>query len=340
MFNEGSQSKITTFLTRAFIIKILLIFLGLILGFFFGWYLKGESLNKELNSSFDLREKGYEYISPLLDVEPRETTSRKDLVMLENNLNSLINTNINNSEKHITHISVYYKEFSSGAWIGINEKEGFSPASLLKVPVMMAYYKIAESDPSYLSNKIEYQPIDIDVSQNIISSKPLIKGEFYSIEELINKMIIDSDNQAFFLLYGHLRQQDQKKTYLDLGLSFPSEEEPEDFMNVKDYVSFFRILYNASYLSKQMSSKALQLLTKVTFDKGLIAGLPKNIKVAHKYGERGFALNNTKQLHDCGIIYHPKKPYLICIMTRGDKFENLENIIQNISRFVYQAIDK
>jgi len=111
-------------------------------------------------------------------------------------------------------------------------------------------------------------------------------------------------------------------------------------MSVKDYSSFFRILYNASYLSKEMSSKALKLLTQVNFNKGLVAGLPKGVKIAHKFGERGYALNDIKQLHDCGIVYHPRKTYLICVMTKGNKIEDLEYIIQKISKFIYQTVDK
>jgi len=212
MLNKDFQNNMVKLLIKFSLKKALLICFIFILGIVVGWFIKETGLNNSDNKLTNLREKGYEYISPLLDVEPRELTDRKDLIVFEKDLNVQINNMINNSKQHISHISVYYKEFSSGAWIGINEKEGFSPASLLKVPLMIAYYKVAESNPSYLKIRIEYQPINVDVSQNIITTiKPLIKGEFYSLEELINKMIIDSDNQAFYLLYKYLRQQDQKK---------------------------------------------------------------------------------------------------------------------------------
>jgi hypothetical protein len=40
---------------------------------------------------------------------------------------------------------------------------------------------------------------------------------------------------------------------------------------VIDYASFFRVLFNASYLNRKDSEKALALLTKVAFRDGLIA---------------------------------------------------------------------
>jgi hypothetical protein len=45
-----------------------------------------------------------------------------------------------------------------------------------------------------------------------------------------------------------------------------------------------------------------------------------------------------KQLHDCGIVYLPGKPYLLCIMTRGQDFTNLTSTVKEISALVYQTL--
>lgn len=47
-------------------------------------------------------------------------------------------------------IAVYFRSLGDGIWFGIDERKPFSPASLLKVPVMMAMYKSAERDPALL----------------------------------------------------------------------------------------------------------------------------------------------------------------------------------------------
>jgi hypothetical protein len=62
------------------------------------------------------------------------------------------------------------------------------------------------------------------------------------------------------------------------------------------------------------------------YNDGLKAGIPANIELAHKFGERGIIGMNgreQKQLHDCGIIYYPKHPYILCIMTRGYERDKL-----------------
>ena len=111
----------------------------------------------------------------------------------------------------------------------------------------------------------------------------------------------------------------QDKVFTDLGITIPGVRGTEDYMSVSDYASFFRILYNASYLTKDDSQKALDLLTKVDFADGIRAGVPKGVPVANKFGER--SVNGLQQLHDCGIVYYNNHPYLLCIMSRGSDFK-------------------
>ncbi len=326
------------------IIFIFVLLFVLVVGVVIGWLINsGNNQDTQGDPRSYLRETGYEYISPLLDAEPRIMSKSKDLLDMENNVKYLANNIIDNPDKYgVSHISIYFKEFSSGAWIGINENEIFSPASLLKIPLMMAYYKVSETDSTYLNKKIEYIPLlgEENLKQNIDPTKYLEKGTFYTLDDLINRMIMYSDNLSYNLLLNNMKEENKKEVYSDLGIKFPTEPDSSDFMTVKEYASFFRILYNASYLNKDMSSKALKLLTEVAFDNGITAPIPKSIKVAHKFGERGYPDNNIKQLHDCGIVYLPRKPYLLCVMTRGDQMENLEKTIQNISQFIYKSINK
>jgi hypothetical protein len=86
----------------------------------------------------------------------------------------------------------------------------------------------------------------------------------------------------------------------------------------------------------------MELLTGTDFRYGINAGVPQGITVAHKFGERVYVekINSidieTDQLHDCGIVYCPKGPYLICIMTKGHNFDTLKSIIKEISRIAYE----
>lgn len=72
-----------------------------------------------------------------------------------------------------------------------------------------------------------------------------------------------------------------------IGVSF-TDSDNEMTLSVKDYASFFRILYNSSYLTKEHSEEILEFLAKAEYVNGLVAGVPSNITVAHKFGERTF----------------------------------------------------
>ena len=75
-------------------------------------------------------------------------------------------------------VAVYFRSLSDGMWFGINENEKFSPASLLKVPVMMAYLKLAESDPDILKKKYAYRAPHEVPPANIKSPTPREEGQY------------------------------------------------------------------------------------------------------------------------------------------------------------------
>lgn len=59
----------------------------------------------------------------------------------------------------------------------------------------------------------------------------------------------------------------------------------------------------------------MSILAQAKYPDGLTAGLPKNVTVAHKFGEhvngdpkRGI---DSVELHDCGVIYGPNLPYFL-----------------------------
>lgn len=280
---------------------------------------------------------GYEYINPLVDFEIVEPTTKGELKEIERALNAYVENRIL-KEKSFKNISIYFQSLNSGAWVGVNEKDTFSPASLLKVPLMIVHYKIAEDDSNYLQQEIVYEKGE-ESSQNFLPQKELVEGNTYTLDELINQLILYSDN-AVIEETGSLLLVDESVDILfsDLGVPNPFTADSYDAINVKDYAGFFRILYNASYLNKEMSSKALKLLSETAFDIGLSAGIPTDVKLANKFGERSIG-KDLKELHDCGIIYHSSKPYLLCVMTRGTDFTLLTDSIKEISSIVYNLVD-
>ena len=78
------------------------------------------------------------------------------------------------------------------------------------------------------------------------------------------------------------------------------------------------------------------------FPQGLQAGVPTDIEVAQKFGERQVFTPQgdltERELHDCGIVYHANEPYVLCIMTRGKDFNTMTSNIKDISKIVYDHV--
>lgn len=237
---------------------------------------------------------------------------------------------------YASEIAVYFRSYHDGVWIGVNERKRFAPASLMKVPIMVAYLKEAEKDPSLLSKKLPLKKT-AQVSQFVVSEKKLREGSEYTVEELIETMIRDSNNDAMATLVHNANVAAIVRLYDQLG--YKGFRSQGDFLPLKAYAGTFRLLYNAAYLNEAMSEKALRLLTKTNFKRGIRAALPAGVKVAHKFGEYGSEETGVKQLHDVGIIYHPDNPFMLGIMTRGADFEKLAQAIEQIAAFIYKEVD-
>lgn len=236
----------------------------------------------------------------------------------------------------IDEAAIYFRGLSDGIWFGVNEREKFVPASLLKVPLMITYFKLAGDDPGILHKKIRHTVKEEFRERNIKSAENTKPKEYLSIEELIRIMIVESDNNAAGELLAGLDPDLVARTYRELGIDIDDSQN----ISLKSYVGIFRVLYNASYLNKQMSERALEYLTKTSFKEGFVSSLPANIVVAHKFAERSFEDTGLRQLHEVGIIYHKQNPYLLGIMTRGRDFSKLSRAIRDISALTYQEVDR
>ncbi len=241
-------------------------------------------------------------------------------------------------------ISVYFRDMISGHRFGIQEQERFSSETLLKLPLMIAYLKWAESNPLLLRRKTAF-PGNSDRHGSPAAVKTLEVGKSYTVDELIYRMIAYDDNNAYTLLAADLPPGYLDQIFRDIYVNY-NPGKSDDAVPFSAYASFYRVLYNASYLSKEMSEKALAFLSKSVFRDGMISGVPPNIDHATKFGERTILIGTDddkkaiQQLHEFGIIYHPNRPYLMGVMVRGDDHGKLMKVIRDIAALVYEEVDR
>ncbi len=211
-------------------------------------------------------------------------------------------------------VSVYIEYLNTGANISINPELYIWPASLTKVPLAMAVMKKIERGEWKLSNELVLMRGDGDDksgdSENPLSEYPI--GTRFTIEKLLEELLINSDNTAYFIFLRNLHQDDLKNVIQSLGMEALFTEEGK--ISAKEYSRVLRALYTASFLSREHSQYMLELLDRATFDKFISGAVPAEVPFPHKYGEN----KPLAAYSDSGIAYVPDRPYIISVMVQGD----------------------
>ncbi len=328
---------------KIFLAGLVFLGMGLGVGYLWGFNVEHKALVASLNTIHPLRDHtaSYKFISPLLAYVIPPANQEAGLTLLKNNIANFIDAEKKTNK--LSNASAFLYDMNRGRWIGVNERQKYNPASMLKVVIMVSYFKEAETNPGILDTRLMYtSATDTELKINSFNSASDLQiNESYTIKSLIEKMITGSDNGAEILLFNNIDKKDLNAIYGALNILSPDDITSEFVISPRAYSLFFRIIYSATYLSRDLSEKALGILSRTTFDDGIVAGLPTNLVVSHKFGEKVLADKNSNvqsiELHDCGIVYYPENPYFLCVMTKGNNEDQLKSVIKNISSMVYQA---
>ena len=81
-------------------------------------------------------------------------------------------------------------------------------------------------------------------------------------------------------------------------------------------------------LSKEDSEEMLGFLTDTIYESWLAAGIPENVRVAHKFGREIHVVN------DGGVIYY-EKPFVLVIMSKGVIESEADEVFPQLSRSIF-----
>lgn len=219
---------------------------------------------------------------------------------LRNNLNSLV-------APYSSTFGFYFEYLPTGVSIGVNGSTAFSPQSLIKVPIVMAYYHFQERTGLTDDSVVTLKASQIDSRFGHLWEKGV--GYQIKMSDVVNLALTQSDNTAANVLADYVPLEDYKTIYEGLDIDFP-DKNPDLKLSAKQYSSILKSLYFSSLLTKDDSEEILNLLTQSAFNDKLGAGVPTNIPVAHKIG----SLDNSL-FQDCGIVYVPRRPYILCMIS-------------------------
>jgi len=231
-------------------------------------------------------------------------------------------------------VSLYFEYLPTGTSMRFGDAKQLVAASLLKVPVSMELYRLAEMGKVNLDQEVPLKQEWLDTRYGELYKKGA--GYTRTLRELVVIMLEDSDNTALNAVQSFVDDNDDdatKSVYDSLDVDFSSDR-LSLAMSARAYASFMKCLYFSCYLSVDSSQEIMTYLTKSTYGiTGRIGKyIPDSVTIAHKIGVAGEAVQS-----DCGIVYVPNRNYILCIMLDEEQGRGGE-VIAQISKKVYDYV--
>ena len=225
----------------------------------------------------------------------------EDIKSKINELNSVFSDNSLN-------ISYYYEDLSSGYSLSYNSQAQSWAASVIKAPVVIYIYDLANKGIVDLDEKITYTPSYYAGGTGVIKNHKYYST--YSIRTLVEYAVKYSDNIAHRMLVKRFGMEDIKNYWRNLGSStiFENGNLFSNFNAIDGYI-VMKQLYN--FANSCDLGKELMDYFKAA-KPNFIIGNEEN-EIAHKYG---WAQNI---LHDMAIVFDDKPYILVIFSNRGQK---------------------
>lgn len=225
--------------------------------------------------------------------------------------------------KNSKYYGIMYYDLTTDAQYTLNADTAFHAASTIKVPIAMMIADKITSNQFTRDTKIQYELSDYSGGSGKLQGKAS-RGDEYSVEELLGYMIKDSDNIATAMLR---RSVGDVPAFVSdsTGVAMNNDD---NFITPKQSCLILKKLYNESDINKEYRN-VVEIMENTNTHDRIDKYIPKNI-VAHKIGDYETYVN------DIGIVY-AKRPYILCIYTKGMMEEGRESIAK-ISKAVYDIV--
>lgn len=225
-------------------------------------------------------------------------------------------------------IGIIVKNIENDEVVKINEEVVFPSASVIKLPILWELFKKIDQCDVKLDDVIvledDYKVGGFGVLKEMHAGIPL------TIEDIATLMIILSDNTATNILIEMLKLKNINETTGNLGMhntvlqrkmmDFEAKKQGLDnYTSPEDILKIYEDMLNSSELSEESRGKMIEILLKQQCNNKLPAGMPTEVRFAHKTGD----LPGVE--HDTGILFSKKGPVIIVVLTKDLK-SNLDGI--------------
>src|SRR5258708_14876106 len=231
------------------------------------------------------------------------------------------------------------KDLRTGHVVEANETGVFPSASLIKLPIMVAAFQAVHDKRLSLSMRIALRRQDKRGGSGVL--KFAVPGTIFTLRELLEYMIIHSDNTATELVVQQLGLEYLQNTFHQLGL-LDTEIHADGFRlaarhvvddnrtSPRDMAFLLEKIYQRRMISADASDQMLDILKHQKLRDRLPRFIPTGWEIAHKTGLL------RRACHDVGIVFSPGGDYLICVLTSHDAtYKTAKHFIASLGRITF-----
>ncbi|HWI61494.1 MAG TPA: serine hydrolase [Symbiobacteriaceae bacterium] len=218
---------------------------------------------------------------------------------------------------------IYLEDLHSGLTIDLDGQQPFAAAGAMTFPVALYAFALASAGQLSLETQVEYLPEDRTGGTSVIQAAPF--GSRYTVKQLCYHAVVDSDTVAWRMLYRVLGEPAVKEWLRSIGgrhaVSGTNLASPADF------ALYCKYLLEFTDRQPGLAGTLVEWLKKAGNPTWAPRSLPRAVVMAHKTGLWPTALT------DCGIVFLPRQPYLLCIMSDLTREISLGQAVDDLARF-------
>lgn len=245
-------------------------------------------------------------------------------------------------EKRVEEIAAYYGgdygveilDPSTHERISLGAEETFFAASLGKLPTLLSLYEAVAAGDVDPDGGITMYASDVQgYGSGVLHNRAV--GSTITLRECAYYLMNKSDNTAWVMLTRYLGVGEIQGDLRDIGADDTAYWDPNT-TTASDVSLMLQKIADPSFTSSELSEEMLATMTDTDFEDRIPAGLPPEVRVAHKIG------NSDSGFSDAGIVFYKgpdgkERRYSIVVLTSGIGEETARAAIREISAAAHET---
>jgi beta-lactamase class A len=236
---------------------------------------------------------------------------------------------------------IFVSDLDSGDFYTLNGSNTFSAASMIKVPILIAFFQDVDAGKIRLDEVLTVEKGDVAGGSGDMQFDPV--GSKHTALETARLMIVISDNTATNMLIrrmGGIEVLNHRFRSWGLQQTVIRDILPDlkgtNTTSPKELVSLLNAVSQGQLISMKSRDRALQIMRQTETDTLLPTSLGEGATIAHKTGDIGSLVGDT------GLVDLPSgKRYIVtALVKRPHNDERAQELIRQMARVIYEHFDQ